>query len=258
MAVTTETAVMVSEKSASANGNLLVKTVNNMGFQYLGPPDDYVEDFIRFAATADGPVADLGCAFGRQTRLMLEAGAKSVIANDLAQAHLDALADSLTDGEKARVTLQQGNALDFLSDIQPLDSLSGILAAMWLHFLEGPDVRRAFQLFYRVLQPGGTLVVITGSHQNGLIVSEKTTIAERKAAGNEWPGRVENSRLNYPVRVQFPGHVLFIEPEELVREARSAGFEILRAGYIERDESYPEWYRMDGREAAGLHALKPK
>ena len=46
------------------------------------------EAFVAFAATADGPVLDIGCAYGIAARAALAAGA-TVVANDVGLDHLD-------------------------------------------------------------------------------------------------------------------------------------------------------------------------
>ena len=171
----------------SINNGLHIKTVNKMGFMFVGEKDEYVKEFLKFCATADGPVADLGCAFGHKSKQMLDAGAKTVIANDLAEEHLTYFAGTLTEEERKRVILLPGDALTVLTDLEA-GSLAGILAANWLHFLSGDDVRRVFQLFYRSLKPGGVLVVITASQKCGLMKDQIPAVEQRKAAGDEWPG----------------------------------------------------------------------
>ncbi|OQV25651.1 hypothetical protein BV898_00586 [Hypsibius exemplaris] len=238
------------------NNGRLFKTVNQMGFMNIGPSDEYVSEFVRFSATADGPVADLGCAFGHKAKLMLDAGAKTVIANDIAKEHLDVFEQTLSEEERKRVILLPGDAIKACSELEA-GSLAGVLAANWLHFLEGSDVRKVFGLFYRVLKPGGLLVVVTASHKCGLIKDQGELLRQRIEAGDEWPGWISNAQIQGTTEQKMiPGHMQFIEPEQLVREAKLAGFEVKKYSHVARHD-YPEFYRFDGREASGLVAFKP-
>ena len=107
----------------------------------------------RYASTANGPIADLGCGYGAVAKRLLNAGCREVIANDLSQGQLDIFFNSLSSDEKKQVRVIPGNALDIGSSIADA-SLAGIFAASWLNFLNPDEIQRAFKVFYKLLQPG--------------------------------------------------------------------------------------------------------
>ena len=75
-----------------------VPTLNSMGYM-TRILDPYCEDFIKYSATVELPVADLGVAFGHTTQEILKKGA-TVYANDIAPEHLEFLRDQVTEEEK--------------------------------------------------------------------------------------------------------------------------------------------------------------
>ena len=215
-------------------------TVNQMGFMY-DLNDEYVNAFIQYAGTVNGTILDTGCAFGATTKRLLQAGATDIIANDLSPEHLQILTDSLAEKEAKCVRVIPGDALD-LARVIPENSLAGILAANWLHFLQPADVQRAFTTFFRLLRPGGKLCVITFSTTNGYFKETWEGVRRRKAAGDEWPGLI--------------GDFLMMDPDVLEREAKRAGFRVEKCGFWNFGEVF-ELFRSNGQEGSGLLTVKP-
>jgi 2-polyprenyl-3-methyl-5-hydroxy-6-metoxy-1,4-benzoquinol methylase len=90
---------------ADASG--FVKTINNMGFMttYL---DEFSQQFVDSSANCDGPVLDIGCAYGNASLPALKLGAR-VIANDVDPRHLEIVSQkSIELGLRERLTLAPG------------------------------------------------------------------------------------------------------------------------------------------------------
>lgn len=128
----------------------LTKTANGAGWQ-INALDEYGELFVEYAKTCSRPIADLGVAYGFTSKCLLDAGAK-VIANDLSKEMLQELEKSVSNEQKARLTLMPGDALKLKFDKESLD---GIWANRYLHFLKPEDIRTSMKHFYHWLAPGG-------------------------------------------------------------------------------------------------------
>ncbi|XP_055353994.1 uncharacterized protein LOC129599711 [Paramacrobiotus metropolitanus] len=98
-------------------------TRNQMGWS-VELIDPYTGIFLKRMHGARQPVADLGCGFGIVTEHLLADGA-TVIANDIASAHLEEVERRIPEEQRANLTLVARDAtqLDF-----PTDSLAGIMA----------------------------------------------------------------------------------------------------------------------------------
>jgi hypothetical protein len=84
---------------------------------------------------------------------------------------------------------------------------------------------------------------------------------EKKRTGERWPGLMiglENylpyARSDRPI--DGPPFMNLLDPDILQRICREAGFNVQRSSYIDRAD-FGELGRMDGRENAGILALKP-
>ncbi|OQV15596.1 hypothetical protein BV898_10188 [Hypsibius exemplaris] len=201
--------------------------------------DEYGEAFVAFARNTTNPVADLGVAFGFTTKEILKTGA-TVYANDLSEDMLKELNNSLTEEERLRCILKPGNALEL--EFEP-GSLSGVLALRWFHFLTGPQIREVVHKFFTWLEPGGKVVITSGTPYSGRAKSFIPEYEARKAAGEEWPGSVRN--------VGSQGQLNMLEPWVLERELRATGFEVEMCGFIKRTFG-PTGWRLDGREHCGV------
>src|SRR4029453_8154498 len=109
------------------------------------------EAFIELAAKAGRPLLEVGAAFENATLPALRAGG-TVIANDLSSSELGVLASAVSGEDRKRLVLMPAR---FPEEVRLGDgSLSGVLAAQVLHFLDGPTVELAFSSVRRWLEPG--------------------------------------------------------------------------------------------------------
>jgi len=178
-----------------------------------------------------------------------------VIANDLSEDHLKVLHDSLSYHEQERIKIIHGDALD-LGNVIGENCLAGILAANWLHFLEPADVRRAFKMFFKLLRPDGKLCVTTCGTNNGFFRGVAQLAAERKANGDKWPGLVSKDQYEGGFKDQSPERVNLMDPDVLEREAKLAGFTVVKTGFVNLGAVF-EGFRAGGQEGSGLLAVKP-
>ena len=231
---------------------------NDMGWTYTGPDvDEYLQDFIQFAGSLeDGfPVADVGCSIGHNAKHLLAAGTKSVIANDINEDYLKVFYNSLSNEQTERVVALRGNALT-LNKVIKSGSLGGILAVNLLHFFHPNEVKNAFKLFFDLLKPSGKLYIATFSSKCGLTDGDLSD--KRRTAGDEWPGLVTSGHQNHGNDQNASVYRLFLDPEDLEREAKQVGFEVEKCGVVARPD-YPEWFCVDGQPglSACLTAIKP-
>ncbi|OQV16135.1 hypothetical protein BV898_09770 [Hypsibius exemplaris] len=254
----------MAENSIPANSDLPVKPLdgqNDIGWAYAGAEtDDYITDFVKFAATTSGPVADLGCGPGHNVKLLLNAGTKSIIANDINEDHLKKFYKTLSEEETERAVALRGSALT-LNKIIKTGTLGGILAANLVHFLHPSEVRNAFRLFYELLAPGGKLCVIAFSTRCGVAVGSQDLIRQRRKDGAEWPGLVTADFQEPTKRDEASSEMVYkvlLNPEELRREAEAAGFHVEKAGFVPRPD-YPAWFSIGTQPgmSSGLTAVKP-
>jgi SAM-dependent methyltransferase len=207
------------------------------------------------------PVADLGVAFGYTSEILLNNGF-DVIANDLDPRHLDYLWANVSDEHRRRLKLKPGNALDL--DIEA-DSLGGIVALRWIHFLSGEEIRKIMQSFYKWLAPNGVLVVTASTPSvNSMLPKEEQPqldleriYYERVREGVEWPGVFLKSEFLPANRVQstnIPDFVNVLFNDVLIRELTRAGFQIFKVEYLDRDFK-DNVYNRDGLKQMEASAI---
>ena len=176
------------------------------------------------------PVLDLAVSFGFSTKTLLAEGFR-VIANDLAQEHLDYLLKSVRKEDQPHLMLKPGNALklEFEEGI-----LSGIVALRFMHFLSGEEVRELFNKYYRWLAPQGVLVITCVTPYGPAYKKEcQDKFKVDFKNGVEWPGEfllkdivVDDNDLSH-----LPEKIHVFTTEILIRETIKAGFQIFKAGY---------------------------
>jgi len=232
------------------------ETLNGRGCEY-NYNDEYFNDFMQYAASCGGTVADLGCAYGASTKRLLNAGATKVIANDICKEHLDVFFESLTEEQKKRVQCIPGDALELEKTI-PAGSLAGILAASWLNFLTPEEVSKVMGVFARLLRPGGKLCILAASCYSDLMETAQDVVSKRKAAGDPWPGLWNKAELyKGPFAHHLPDFMHCLDPDVLQREALAVGLTIDKTGHFDFGSVF-EALKVDGREWTGLIASKPK
>ncbi|XP_055354005.1 uncharacterized protein LOC129599722 [Paramacrobiotus metropolitanus] len=215
--------------SAQLDG-VMQTTLNQMGWS-VEIVDPYTGIFLKRMHGARQPVADLGCGFGIVTEHLLADGA-TVIANDIAPAHLEEVKRRIPDEQRANLTLVARDAtqLDF-----PADSLVGIMAGRWVHFLTSPAFREFFQKAYTWLASGGTLCVTVHAMKAWCAPDVCREYEKNRESGMEWPGWSAN----------------WLE---------DAGFLVEKAGlYDLMIPSYPASYRsyLASQNTIGVVAIKP-
>ncbi len=231
-------------------------TMNGTGFMFT-VLDDFAREFIDYAATLDEPVLELGCAYGVATLPALAKGA-TVVASDLSQQHLDILLDEAPPRDRDRLTCVQAElpGAEF-----PAGHFGAILCSRVLHFLDGAAVDASVKKMFQWLRPGGKLFLVADTPY-GIWRKFAPVFEARLARGDRWPGimvALENYLPQGPTGrpVKGPPFMNLMAPELLARCAQEAGFETVRAEYIDRSD-FSGLGRMDGRENTGLVALKPR
>jgi SAM-dependent methyltransferase len=230
-------------------------TLNGTGFMFE-VLDEFADEFIQYSGTSDAPVAEIGCAFGVATLPALAAGA-TVVACDLAQAHLDILAESAPAGQRDRLTCVQGE-LPYLE--LPENHFSALLCSRVLHFLDGAAIDASVRKFFSWLRPGGRLFLVADTPY-GIWRKFVPLFEAKRERGDRWPGlmfSIENFLPQVPSgrAIDGPPFMNLLTPDLMERSCREAGFMIDRVSFIDRSD-FGEQGRMDGRENAGVMAHKP-
>lgn len=231
----------------------LIPTDNAMGVMTteLSPA---ARAFVEMAATARRPMLEIGAAYGSATIPALRAGA-TVIANDLSASELDVLASSVPEEERRRLILLPARFPDELSFGR--ESLSGVLSAQVLHFLDGPAVERAFRSVFQWLEPGGAFFIVVMTPSLSYYSALRPEYEARAARGERWPGIFDPRTVATPDwRDQLPPMVNLFEEEVLRRCAEEAGFEVEMLEYF-CFERFPSKHRTDGREYLTFTGRKP-
>jgi SAM-dependent methyltransferase len=231
-------------------------TLNDTGFMFK-ILDEFADDFIHFAGQTEDSVLDLGCAYGVATIAALEGGA-TVTACDLEQQHLDILVENTPEKLRANLTCVTGELPSGASF--PEDSFAAILCSRVLHFLDGSAIDASVKNMYSWLKPGGRLYLIADTPY-GIWRKLIPSFEYKKEKGERWPGLMiglENYLPNVPQDrpIDGPPFMNLLDPELLTRICTDAGFTVRRASFIDRSD-FSGLGKMDGRENAGVFAVKP-
>jgi len=230
-------------------------TLNKTGFMFK-VLDEFADDFIQYAGQVDDPVLDLGCAYGVATIAALEAGGK-VTACDLEQQHLDILIENTPEELRANLTCLAGE----LPNINfPAESFAAVLCSRVLHFLDGSAIDASVRNMYSWLKPGGRLYLVADTPY-GIWRKLIPVFEAKKKKGERWPGLMiglENYLPTVPKDrpIDGPPFMNLLDPGLLERICTEAGFTVQRASFIDRSD-FSGAGRMDGRENAGILAIKP-
>lgn len=230
-------------------------TLNGTGFMFK-VLDEFADDFIQFAGHTDGEVLDVGCAFGIATIAALEAGGR-VTAVDLDARHLEALVEKTPAARRGQLKCVAGElpGLDL-----PEDTYDAILCSRVLHFLDGSAIDASVRKMYRWLRPGGRLYLVADTPY-GIWRRLIPIFDARRARGDRWPGLMIGLENYLPFApkdraIDGPPFMNLLDPELLARICTDAGFTVERATFIDRSD-FRGVGRMDGRENAGVRAVKP-
>jgi SAM-dependent methyltransferase len=226
----------------------LVPTLNHRGFM-SETLDLYSRHFVEYAGAIDAEVLDIGCAYGIATRAALDNGAR-VLACDMEAAHVEILEretpPELHDRLRTSVNVLPG--ADF-----PDESFGAILCSRVLHFLLGTEIRISLEKMYRWSKPGGHVFLIADTPYTGFWFKTAPEYEQRKAAGEEWPGYIDDISALLEKGSVPAGMLPYLnplDPDILRRECERAGFAIKDAGFTGRDGS------AEGRQHAGCIAVK--
>ncbi len=242
---------MIKMPDPEPNG--FVKTLNNMGFM-TSQLDRFSQEFADFAPQAPGPVLDVGAAYGVATLEALNKGAR-VIANDIDSRHLEILRDRVPEPNKTRLELLAGAFPEELT-VKP-GSLGAVLVCRVLHFFDGPKLDQSARILFDWLASGGRVFIVAETPYLKNFQSFIPTYEARRAAGDPWPGFIDDVMAIAPERgASLPPKMHFLDPEVLTRVFRAAGFIVEKAETFARPE-FPEDIQLDGRESVGLVARKP-
>jgi len=193
---------------------------------------------------------EIGAAYGVATLPAIARGAH-VIANDLDETHLAALAERCPHRE--RLTLLPGRFPRNLSLAG--ESVDLILASNVLHFLTAPQLRKGVESFQHWLRPGGQVYAVTATPYLAPFAEFVPEFERRKANGAAAPGWIENARAfsRHGLLSQIPRSLHLLD-ETIMREL-FADWAIERCWmFRRRDLSRTMW--LDGRESVGLVARK--
>jgi SAM-dependent methyltransferase len=233
----------------------LVPTMNDKGFMFE-VIDDYAEEFIAYAGESADDALEIGCAYGIATIAALQNGAR-ITACDMDERHLEVLRSRAPENLHSQLTLVQG----MLPDAGlPESHFGSLLCSRVLHFLPGEEIEQSVKNMYRWLKPGGKLFLVADTPFG--IWRKFIPIWEANARnGERWPGLMVPPVKYLPFESSSedsgPPLMNLLDPDLLKRTAEEAGFQVVRSGYINR-EDFKGLGSMDGRENCGLVAIKPE
>jgi SAM-dependent methyltransferase len=208
----------------------LIPTLNNTGWM-TESLDEISVAFADYAGSIEAESLDIGCAYGIATLMALDKGAR-VFACDIEPKHLDILAQRIPESVAGRYRSKAGAmpGVDF-----DHGSFGAVLASRVLHFLRGEDVEQTVVKMYDWLQSGGRVFLVTDSPYTGPWKAGAGEYEQRKAAGEPWPGLIEDFSKYLPENANKDKRAQFInpmDPDILSRVCEDAGFEILQAGFL--------------------------
>ncbi|MCE3230249.1 MAG: hypothetical protein K0R52_177 [Alphaproteobacteria bacterium] len=228
-----------------------IQTSNNMGYMstYL---DDYAKEFISLC-NAKMRIFEAGAAFGVCTIPVLGKGTK-VVVNDLSSHHLDRIWNECPPLFRDNLVLAPGPIQE--CHYEP-ESFDGIFTSRMLHLLKGEDIEKTVANFYKWLKPGGKLVAVVDTPFLKCYAKNLENYEARKAKGEKWPGMIYSTEdFKHIVHNNIPDFINFIDLPTLERVISEAKFTIEKSSYISQN-SFPSELKFDGRESAGIIALKP-
>lgn len=235
----------------------MVATMNDTGFMFE-VRDRFADAFIEAAGELgrNGHQSlEVGCAYGVSTIPALEAGAL-ITASDLAPGHLEILREKVPKHLLPNLKLVPGALphMDF-----PVNTYGAILCSRVLHFLEGTDVEASVRKMATWLAPGGRLYLVADTPY-GIWRGKIPEFEAAKAGGERWPGMMVGLHNYLAAKsgkpIEKPAFMNLLDPDLLARTCAEAGLEVVEAAFIPRPD-FGGLGRMDGRENAGVLAIKP-
>lgn len=236
----------------------IIPTLNGMGYMYerFHPHvNDYLKAYIESLETLDGPVLDIGVAYGVTVVDAFHHGAQEIVANDIHQPHLDILLQNVPDEHKNKLTT---NLARFPQQTQFAENtFSAILISRVINFLSGDELEEGIEKVFKWLKPGGRVYIIAESVHKKLFEKLIPQHEQRVAEGHYWPGHFENVKPHITHRHNhLPDSIHFFTDKILRRTLSNAGFHIEKCHMFSKS-SIPEDARLDGHETVGIIGVKP-
>jgi SAM-dependent methyltransferase len=178
--------------------------------------------FALFARSTRSDVLDIGCGDGVASAAALIRGAR-IYAVDPDQAALQHLLARVPPVHARQLRVRIG-ALPGINFKFP--RFSAVHASRVLHFLDPPALQRSLQKFFQWLYPAGKLFLSTLTSEGSYWAFAQRDIAQRKLAGDPWPGYVPDVRRLRPHWNGASAAVHLLDEPVLWRELEAAGFEI--------------------------------
>jgi ubiquinone/menaquinone biosynthesis C-methylase UbiE len=165
-------------------------------------------------AGGDGTILDVACGPGILTAALAEK-ARQVVALDVTPEMLSQARQRCAKAGLSNVTFKEGSATDL-----PFaeSSFDGVVTRLSIHHFEEP--RHALDEMFRVLRPGGTLVIAD------VVSSEDAD---------------ESALQNAIETLRDPSHVRMLAPSELLSLVEGAGFRIAARSTWDKPRELDEW-----------------
>ena len=237
-------------------------TANVRGYTF--DLNTYWQDWVD-AYDGTHPLADIGAAYGTNTIPALERA--RVVAMDMDTQHLEVLRQRTPPELRPHLETRYGKLPDDLDCAEA--SFSSILVSEVLHFLSPREVPQAFEELFRLIVPGGKLVLTALSFYNlntemlGL-VPELEAKFRADVDATAFPGwfpdySMGKSLIPEPYRSNIPDLIHFFSADQLRTLADRAGFDVELAR-MATPTSYPLFAFCDkyNKEQLGLIARKPR
>jgi len=229
----------------------LIPTLNKRGFM----EQDLNAISRRFVEESNGRreglSLDIGCAYGIATLAALQNGLH-VLASDMHQAHLDILIKETPKADLPRLKTKKGTLpeIDFKEEM-----FTTIHCSRTLHFLMPDDLKTTLTKMHTWLRPKGKVYFVTDTCFSGPWQKFLPEYKKRKAAGELFPGLIEDVLLCLPISELPKGMTPYmncLDPETLARECRDAGFRILESTFL----GFSHNEDKDAKDHAGVIAIK--
>jgi SAM-dependent methyltransferase len=191
--------------------------------------DDLAMRFALFARATRGDVLDVGCGDGIASAAALMRGAR-IYAVDPDQAALQHLLARVAPVHARRLRVRIGSlpGINF-----KFPRFSAVHASRVLHLLDPQALQGSLQKFFQWLYPDGKLFLSTLTSAGSYWTFAQHEIAQRRLAGEPWPGYLADIRHLRPHWHGASATVHLLDEPVLWRELERVGFE------IEHMDSYP-------------------
>lgn len=230
------------------------KTTNGCGWAINVP--SYVGAQLVSRATAGKRVMEIGSAYGNVALPALRQGC-TLWAVDPEPCHMQALiAGAVADGTSHRLSGFVGFFPAILEGVPDVPKFDMIFASRVFHCSSPETFNTYMSACYEMLAPGGTLMLETTAMDDGFYRSLQSLFAERRNAGDQYPGYIEDSAKLMPEHTGcLPPEILLLEVDDLMKFAENAGFSIERCHKF--SQNFFNVGSMDTMSMIGLNANKP-